>query len=84
MDKLEEIAAEIISYSDGAYQIAYTEEYEALSAEDRTRVNDLVFAEIGSCDCCGWDFHVDSMEHFPDAGETLCWQCAANRYEEEE
>ena len=84
MDKLETIANEIISYSDGAYHIGYTEEYEALSPEDRIRVMDFVYQEITSCDCCGWNFHVDSMENFPDSGEQLCWRCAEDRHQEEE
>lgn len=84
MTDLEEIAAEIVAYSDGAYHIGYTEEYEALSSEDRIRVDDLVYQEIDSCDSCGWNFYIDSLEHFSDSGEHLCWQCAETRYEEEE
>lgn len=84
MADLESIANEIIGYSDGAFHIGYTEEYEALSIEDRTTVDDMVQEEIGSCDGCGWNFHRDSMDHFPDSGEELCWRCAEERYEEEE
>lgn len=84
MTDLEEIAAEIVAYSEGAYHIGYTEEYEALTAAERTQVSDLVFAEIGSCDSCGWHFHVDSMDSFPDSGDTLCWGCAEDRRQEEE
>jgi len=83
---LEEIAQDIIDGSDGSFYMEWGDDIEQLSDSDRSKVEDMVWEEISSCDGCGWHFHVDHMEHFGDTGETLCWKCAddihAAEYEE--
>ena len=84
MKSLEEIASEIIEYSDGSYYKATTDEYNALSATDKQKVDELVWEEIYCCDDCGWFHHIDHMDNFPEEGATVCYSCASTRYEEEE
>jgi len=82
-DKLNLIADEIIEYSDGTFHIAWNEEYEALTPEEQQQVQDEVYKEIGNCDCCGWNFTIDSMEYVEN-GEYYCWRCYEDLEEEEE
>lgn len=82
-EKLTAIADEIIGYSDGAFNIAWTENYESLTPEEQEEVSEAVYAEIYSCDGCGWNFHVDNMETHAD-GECYCWRCYEDVIEREE
>ena len=82
-EELELIANEIIGYSDGAYDIAWGEEYKALTLEERQIVEDYVFEVIGTCDSCGWNFTLDSMELHSD-GQCYCWRCYEDKIEEDE
>jgi hypothetical protein len=81
---LEEIAKEIIDGSDGSFYIEWNDDFQKLDEPDRSKVEDMVNEEIASCDCCGWHWHVESMENFVDTGDNLCWKCAEDRREEEE
>ena len=81
---LEEIAQDIIGSSDGSFYMEWGEYFEQLEEPARSQVEDMVNEEIASCDCCGWNWHVESMEHFDDSNETLCWKCADDRPTEEE
>ena len=81
---LEEIANEIIGWSDGSFYIEWGDDFQKLDEPDRSKVEDMVNEEIASCDCCGWHWHVESMENFIDTGDNLCWKCAEDRREEEE
>lgn len=83
MKSLEEIAEDIISYSDGAFHIQHTEEYEALTAEDRAKVDGMVYEDIQSCDACGWNFHYDSLSQI-ETGEQFCWRCYEDSLEDED
>lgn len=78
---LEEIAQDIICWSDGAYQVEWGEDFAALELADRERVEAMVWEEIASCDGCGWPFHVNSMEQHLDSGDNLCWKCEQDREE---
>lgn len=80
-EKLEVIAQEIIGHADGSYEIDYPDEYQELSLEEHAKVDDMVFAEIGNCDMCGWYFNYENLETVHGHGE-LCWACASNIYEE--
>lgn len=71
---LEDIAKDIISWSDGSFYIAWNEYFQKLDEAGRSKVEDMVNEEIASCDCCGWHWHVDSMEHFVDSGDSLCYK----------
>ena len=73
-DKLTTIADEIIGYTDGAFNIEWSEEYNALTPEEQQQVADMVFDAIGECGGCGWHFTYDSMETHSD-GECYCWRC---------
>jgi len=81
---LEEIARDIIDGSDGSFYMEWGDDIEQLSDSDRSKVEDMVWEEISSCDGCGWHFHVDQMEHYYDTGDTLCWKCADDRNTEED
>ena len=81
-EKIEQIAHEIIGYSDGAFNIAWTEEYDTLSLEEQNEVDNLVYQTIGNCGGCGWNFMYDSMEYHED--DYYCWQCFDHMQEEEE
>lgn len=81
---LEEIANEIIAGSDGSFYLDWGDDFERLEEPARTQVEDMVNEAITSCDCCGWHWSTESMEHFEDSGETLCWKCADDRLTEEE
>lgn len=81
---LEEIAQDIIGWSSGSFYMEWGEDFEQLEEPARSQVEDMVNEEIASCDCCGWNWHVESMEHFDDTGESLCWKCADDRLTEEE
>jgi hypothetical protein len=80
-DKIQTIADEIIGYSDGAFHIAWSESYEALTLEEQREVEDIVYDVIGSCGGCGWNFTYDSMETHAD-GECYCWRCYEDVIEE--
>lgn len=79
---LEEIANDIIGGSDGSFYIEWGEDIENLSDEDRTKVEDMVTEEIRTCDCCGWYWHVDHLEHID--GESVCWKCEEDIRAEQE
>jgi hypothetical protein len=79
---VEEIADDIIGYSDGSFDIGWSEDYEKLSYEDRTAVETLVHNAISNCDCCGWHFRTEDMETYVDSGELLCYRCAEDRENE--
>jgi hypothetical protein len=82
-EKLTAIADEIIGYSDGAFHIAWSESYEALTPEEQAQVQEAVYDEIYSCDGCGWNFYVDSMETHSD-GQCYCWRCYEDVIAEDE
>jgi hypothetical protein len=82
-EKLTAIADEIIGYSDGAYDIAWGASYEALTPEEQAEVQNVVYEEIRSCDSCGWNFTIDSMENHAD-GESYCWRCYEDVLETED
>ena len=46
-------------------------------------VEELVYASIGNCNECGWNFTYDSMETHAD-GECYCWRCYEDVIEREE
>lgn len=81
---LEEIAQEIIGWSDGSYNVEWGEDFDALEFGDRARVEAMVWEEIASCDGCGWHFRVDSIEEHVDSGDMLCYKCAEDRENESE
>jgi len=71
---LEEIAQDIIAASDGSFYVEWGDAIEQLSDADRSKVEDAVWKEIATCDCCGWHWHIDHLEQVH--GELLCWKCA--------
>jgi len=81
---LEEIAQDIIAGSDGSFYMEWSDDYDNLNDADRSKVEDMVWKEIQTCDCCGWHWHVDHLEQID--GESVCWKCAddihAAEYEE--
>ena len=77
---LTEIADEIIVNSEGAFSIALTEEYEDLDLNAQTEVDDLVGEQIQSCGCCGWYWHVDSMEESSQFDELICYKCVDDEF----
>lgn len=79
---IEEIARDIIDGSNGSFYMEWGDDIANLSDEDRRTVEDMVHEEISSCDCCGWNFHNDSMEDVD--GEYLCWKCAEDAQNNEE
>ena len=78
MKTIEEIADDIINHSKGSFSIARTDEYEALSKLDQSKVDDLVGEEIQPCGSCGWYWHNDSMERSIEFDEEVCPSCADN------
>jgi hypothetical protein len=81
--KLEQIAREIVGYSDGSFYMEWGESYEALNAEEQSIVADAVYDEIGNCEMCGWHFMYESMETHAD-GCCYCWRCYEDMIAEEE
>lgn len=79
---LEEIAQDIIDWSDGSFYIEWGDDIDQLSDADHSKVEEMVYAEIGCCDGCGWHFHVDNLEQVED--ETLCRKCAEDARNNEE
>lgn len=82
-EKLVAIADEIIAYADGSFYIDQPEDYDNLTVEEKGKVDDLVFEQIGNCDECGWHFNYDNLETVDGHGE-LCCACASNVYDEDE
>ena len=82
-NKLNLIADKIIGYSEGAFHIEWSEEYEALSFEEQAKVEDMVFDVIGNCNGCGWNFTRDSLNTHSD-GECYCYRCYEDILEEDE
>jgi hypothetical protein len=80
---LEEIAQEIIEGSDGSFYVEWGDDFEKLDKPDRSKVEEMVWDEIASCEDCGWHFHVESLEQHIDSGDNLCWKCANDREEAE-
>jgi len=72
---LEEIAEEIISDSDGSFNVEWGEEYSALSIEDQSKIDSLVWDAIASCGHCGWHWHVDNLESHELSSEPVCHHC---------
>lgn len=83
-DKLEELIDTIVSQSEGAWSIRWTEEFEALDDEDKREVEESVYAIVGHCDGCGWVWSIESMEPNPITGEKYCWKCEDPNLEEDE
>lgn len=80
---LEEIARDIIDGSDGSFYMEWGDDIDQLSDADHAKVEEMVYAEIGCCDECGWHFHADNLEQVD--GENLCWKCAEDvRNEDDE
>ena len=70
------IEDEIISSSEGAFSIAVTDDYEALSSIEQSEVDDIVGEQIQPCGSCGWNWHVDSLETSLEWDEDVCYSCA--------
>lgn len=83
MNDLTEIAEDIIACSDGAFYIQHNEEYYALTAEERAKVDGMVYEDIQNCDACGWNFHYDSLSQ-TETGEQFCWRCYEDSLEDED
>lgn len=85
-EELVKMAEDIAGNSDGSYHIEWGEEYDALEANQRQKVEDMVWDQIQSCGSCGWNFIIDSMvdsKHFD--GELVCWRCSEDEsYDPEE
>ena len=79
---LDEIAQEIIGNSDGSFYMEWGDDIERLSDSDRSKVEDMVWRDIGNCDHCGWHFAVESLENVD--GENLCWRCAEDAHNNED
>lgn len=79
---LGEIAQEIIESSDGSFYLEWGDDIEQLNDSDHAKVQEMVWEEISTCDCCGWHFHVDNLEQLD--GENLCWKCAEDVRNEDE
>jgi len=82
-EKLLVIAEEIIAYADGSFYLEQPEAYYNLTLEEKSKVDDLVFEQIGNCDRCVWHFNYDNLETVDGHGE-LCWACANNVEDEDE
>ena len=82
-EKLLLIAEEIIAYADGCFYLEQPEAYDNLTLEEKSKVDDLVFEQIGNCDHCGWHFNYENLETVGDHGE-LCGSCAGNVEDEDE
>jgi formylmethanofuran dehydrogenase subunit E len=82
-EELDRIIAETISYSDGAFHMAWADGYHELTSEEQSSVDDAVYTQIYNCDCCGWHFDVDNLETVSN-GEMMCWSCAENFEDEDE
>lgn len=82
-EQLQTIADDIAGYADGAYEIYWNEEFEALDKADQETVRNAVFEQLDTCGMCGWNFMIDSMEHNVDTGEHYCWRCQEDMEEEE-
>ena len=82
-DELQTMADSIAQYSDGAFHIAWDEDFEALDRADQETVRDKVFEQLGDCGLCGWHHLYDSMETHSD-GEHYCWRCYEDILESEE
>jgi len=82
-EKLAIMAEEIISYADGCFHLDYPEEYHELTLEEQSKVDELVYEQIGNCDLCGWNFNYENLETVDGHGE-LCWACASSVEDEDE
>lgn len=80
---LEEIADDIAAYSDGAFHIAWTEAFDHLSEADKETVRRMVYEQIESCEHCGWNFSIESLEEIEGEG-SLCSACATDYYNSQE
>lgn len=81
--KLDSMAEEIISASDGSFYMEYGEDFEKLSVDEQGYVEDIVHESISTCDHCGWHWHVDNLCQ-NDRDEMLCWKCEDTEAEENE
>ena len=77
-EKLELIADEIIGYSDGSFHIGWTEEFEALNAEEQEQVREMVDAQISECAHCGWNWAVESLTYHDRIDGHVCHFCYAD------
>lgn len=74
-DLIEQIADDIIGYSDGSFNRYHPEEYDELTLEEQKAVDDTVNLEIAACAVCGWNWHVNNLEHSEKLGEAVCHYC---------
>jgi hypothetical protein len=81
---VEEIAEEIIGYSDGSFVIEWGEDYDKLEKHDQDRVEELVHESIGDCAVCGWNYHVDSLSEHHKHDGSVCWRCYEDLDEKDE
>lgn len=81
-EELAKIAENIIHESTGSFHMEWGEEYEKLSAEEQSAVNDIVYDQISDCADCGWNYAVFDMENI--GGEYLCSRCEWERERAEE
>lgn len=81
--KIEEIAAEIISFAEGSFHLDRPEAYDSLTETEQQKVDDIVNDEIGSCDVCGWNWSFDNMSYYDKHGY-LCCHCESNLEEDDD
>ena len=82
-EKLAIMAEEIIGYADGSFHLYYPEEYHELTLEEQTKVEELVFEEVGNCEICGWNWTYNHMEQHERHG-WLCCHCESNLEDDED
>lgn len=83
-DKVEEIVDQIVTYSDGTFDIQWTEEFEKLSEEDQEKAEALVHEALGNCDMCGWTWARDNLEYHESTAQEYCWKCYSTVEEDED
>lgn len=82
MTDLTTLAEQIADDSAWAWTIAYPEEYEQLSEEDRMTVEGMLYDIVQPCDECGWISYREELEALEN-GEEVCWRCYQDHSEEE-
>ena len=84
MSDLYHIAHNIASDSDGAWNIAWSDEFLELEGPEQRKVTHLVYEQIDACDSCGWYWNKESLEYSANWEGGLCYQCLDYHVEEEE
>jgi hypothetical protein len=81
---LDEIAEDIISMSDGSFNVEWGYDYAELSLEDQAKVEEMVWQEIDSCASCGWHFNNNHLSSHDNADGQVCDSCYNDLEEEDE